>query len=70
MVTAVQSSRRSRTRKETRKNQSGHSPYREETTAMSDFKPGLEGVVAKLRDLKGDKVTAYIGNIKMIDLSE
>jgi len=30
----------------------------------------IEGVVAKLRDLKGDKVTAYIGNIKMIDLSE
>lgn len=30
----------------------------------------IEGVVSKLRDLKGDKVTSYIGNIKMIDLSE
>lgn len=37
---------------------------------MKENTERIEGVVAKLRDLKGDKVTAYIGNIKMIDLSE
>src|SRR6267154_6313415 len=48
MATAVESSRRSRVRKETRKNQSGQSsslPGGDERP-MSDFKPGLEGVVA------------------------
>jgi CheY-like chemotaxis protein len=37
---------------------------------MKENTERIEAVVAKLRDLKGDKVTAYIGNIKMIDLSE
>ncbi|MGO9480571.1 MAG: response regulator [Candidatus Kryptoniota bacterium] len=37
---------------------------------MKENTDRIEGVVAKLRDLKSEKVTAYIGNIKMIDLSE
>ncbi len=37
---------------------------------MKENTERIESVVAKLRELKGDKVTAYIGNIKMIDLSE
>lgn len=37
---------------------------------MKENTERIEGVIAKLKDLKGDKVTAYIGNIKMIDLSE
>ncbi len=37
---------------------------------MKENTERIESVVAKLKELKGDKVTAYIGNIKMIDLSE
>ncbi len=37
---------------------------------MKENTDRIEGVVAKLRDMKGEKVTAYIGDIKMIDLTE
>lgn len=39
-------------------------------TIIKENTDRIESVVAKLKDLKGEKVTAYIGNIKMIDLSE
>jgi CheY-like chemotaxis protein len=37
---------------------------------MKENTERIEKIVAKLRDLKGNEVTAYIGDIKMIDLSE
>jgi len=39
-------------------------------TIIKENTDRIESVVARLRDLRGEKVTAYIGNIKMIDLSE